>query len=148
MTLKASEEGGERIKQARSERGCTIAEPWWLVEASQELERDRTWTELGPYARGRWLPTWRRWRSSLSDRYPEWVEETRLKVAAELAQLERGEGIDGEIVIELDCQKNFAKCGKINKEPLHYLRWSESRSQCNYRWLCNNKYRRASIDRT
>jgi antitoxin ParD1/3/4 len=33
-----------------------------------------------------------------SDRYPEWVEETRLQVAG-LAQLERGEGIDGETVI-------------------------------------------------
>lgn len=34
-----------------------------------------------------------------SDRYQEWVDETRPKVAAGLAQLERGEGIDGEIVI-------------------------------------------------
>ncbi|MEG4351319.1 type II toxin-antitoxin system ParD family antitoxin [Microcoleus sp. LAD1_D5] len=34
-----------------------------------------------------------------SDRYQEWVDETRPKVSAGLAQLERGEGIDGEIVI-------------------------------------------------
>ncbi|MEG4169681.1 MULTISPECIES: type II toxin-antitoxin system ParD family antitoxin [unclassified Microcoleus] len=34
-----------------------------------------------------------------SDLYQEWVDETRPKVAAGLAQLERGEGIDGEIVI-------------------------------------------------
>ncbi|MGB3265764.1 MAG: type II toxin-antitoxin system ParD family antitoxin [Microcoleus sp.] len=34
-----------------------------------------------------------------SDGYQEWVDETRPKVAAGLAQLERGEGIDGEVVI-------------------------------------------------
>ncbi|MEG4804318.1 type II toxin-antitoxin system ParD family antitoxin [Microcoleus sp. ARI1-B5] len=34
-----------------------------------------------------------------SDRYQEWVEKTRPKVAAGIAQLERGEGIDGETVI-------------------------------------------------
>ncbi|MEG4961909.1 MULTISPECIES: type II toxin-antitoxin system ParD family antitoxin [unclassified Microcoleus] len=34
-----------------------------------------------------------------SDLYQEWVDETRPKVSAGLAQLERGEGIDGEIVI-------------------------------------------------
>ncbi|MEG3924314.1 MULTISPECIES: type II toxin-antitoxin system ParD family antitoxin [unclassified Microcoleus] len=34
-----------------------------------------------------------------SDLYQEWVDETRPKVAAGLAQLERGEGIDGETVI-------------------------------------------------
>lgn len=32
-------------------------------------------------------------------RCQEWVEETRPKIAAGLAQLERGEGIDGETVI-------------------------------------------------
>ena len=34
-----------------------------------------------------------------SDRYQEWVDQTRPKVAAGLAQLERAEGIDGKIVI-------------------------------------------------
>jgi antitoxin ParD1/3/4 len=31
--------------------------------------------------------------------YEKWVEETREKVAVGLEQLERGEGIDGEVVI-------------------------------------------------
>ena len=31
--------------------------------------------------------------------YEKWVEETREKVAVGMAQLDRGEGIDGEIVI-------------------------------------------------
>jgi len=33
-------------------------------------------------------------------RYAEWLEETRQKVQVGLDELERGEGIDGEIVIE------------------------------------------------
>ena len=59
-TLKASEEGLVKIKQARRERGSTIEDPRWLVEASQKLEPDQTWTEAGPYADGLSLPTWRR----------------------------------------------------------------------------------------
>ncbi|MEG4342687.1 NACHT domain-containing NTPase [Microcoleus sp. A003_D6] len=59
-TLKASEEGLVKIRQARRERGSTIEDPRWLVEASQTLEPDRTWTEAGPYADGISLPTWRR----------------------------------------------------------------------------------------
>src|SRR4028118_718169 len=59
-TLKASEEGLLKIKQARRERGWTIEDPRWLVDASQKLEPDRTWTEAGPYADGLSLPTWRR----------------------------------------------------------------------------------------
>ncbi|MEG4145920.1 NACHT domain-containing NTPase [Microcoleus sp. Pol12B5] len=59
-TLKASEEGLLKIRQARRERGSTIEDPRWLVEASQTLEPDRTWTEAGPYADGLSLPTWRR----------------------------------------------------------------------------------------
>jgi predicted NACHT family NTPase len=59
-TLKASEEGLVKIKQARRERGWTIEDPRWLVEASQKLDPDQTWTEAGPYADGLSLPTWRR----------------------------------------------------------------------------------------
>jgi predicted NACHT family NTPase len=59
-TLKASEEGLVKIKQARRERGWAIEDPRWLVEASQKLDPDRTWTIAGPYADGLSLPTWRR----------------------------------------------------------------------------------------
>ncbi|MBE9162069.1 NACHT domain-containing NTPase [Tychonema sp. LEGE 06208] len=59
-TLKASDEGLVKIRQARRERGSTIEDPRWLVEASQILEPDRAWTEAGPYADGISLPTWRR----------------------------------------------------------------------------------------
>ena len=58
-TLKASEEGLVKIKQARRERGSTIEDPRWLVEASQKLDPDQTWTRP-PYADGLSLPTWRR----------------------------------------------------------------------------------------
>lgn len=43
-----------------------------------------------------------------SDRYQQWVDETRPKVAAGIAQLERGEGIDGETVIAR-LQEKFRK---------------------------------------
>ncbi|MEG4443212.1 NACHT domain-containing protein [Microcoleus sp. AT9_B5] len=58
--LKASDEGLVKIKQARKERGLTVEDPRWLVEASKRLDPDRTWTEAGPYADGLSLPTWRR----------------------------------------------------------------------------------------
>lgn len=32
--------------------------------------------------------------------YEQWVQETREKVAVGLAELDRGEGIDGELVVE------------------------------------------------
>jgi predicted NACHT family NTPase len=59
-TLRSSQKGLIRIKQARRERGWTIDNPRWLVEASQKLDPDRTWTDDGPYADGLSLPTWRR----------------------------------------------------------------------------------------
>jgi antitoxin ParD1/3/4 len=32
--------------------------------------------------------------------YQQWVEETRQKVEVAIEQLDRGEGIDGEVVVE------------------------------------------------
>lgn len=43
-----------------------------------------------------------------SKTYQKWVEETRPKVATGIAQLDRGEGIDGEIVIAR-LQEKFRK---------------------------------------
>ncbi|MEG4184096.1 hypothetical protein QUA32_20285 [Microcoleus sp. Pol14D6] len=40
--------------------------------------------------------------------YQEWVKETRSKVSTGIAQLDRGEGIDGEIVIAR-LQEKFRK---------------------------------------
>ena len=37
--------------------------------------------------------------SKESNTYQEWVEETRSKLAIGIAQLDSGEGIDGEIVV-------------------------------------------------
>lgn len=59
-TLKASEYGLAKIKLARKEKGWTIDDPKWLIEASKELEPNRSWEEVGPYAIGISLPTWRR----------------------------------------------------------------------------------------
>ncbi|MEG5160212.1 type II toxin-antitoxin system ParD family antitoxin [Microcoleus sp. AT3-A2] len=43
-----------------------------------------------------------------SNSYHKWVEETRPKVSTGIAQLDRGEGIDGEIVIAR-LQEKFRK---------------------------------------
>lgn len=43
-----------------------------------------------------------------SNTYQKWVEETRPKVATGIAQLDRGEGIDGETVIA-KLQEKFRK---------------------------------------
>jgi antitoxin ParD1/3/4 len=43
-----------------------------------------------------------------SNSYQKWVEETRPKVSTAIAQLDRGEGIDGEIVIAR-LQEKFRK---------------------------------------
>jgi len=59
-SLNSSKDGRARIQQARKEKGWTIEDPRWLVEASKELERNGNWTEVGPYASGISLPTWRR----------------------------------------------------------------------------------------
>ena len=59
-TLRSSQKGLIRIRQARRDRGWTIEDPRWLVEASQKLEPDKTWTEAGPYADGASLSTWGR----------------------------------------------------------------------------------------
>ncbi|MEG4233443.1 NACHT domain-containing NTPase [Microcoleus sp. Pol11C3] len=88
-TLKASEEGLVKIRQARRERGSTIEDPRWLVEASQKLEPDRTWTEAGPYADGLSLPTWRRF---LGGR--ESIKANAFKVFCTVLQLNWEEIVD------------------------------------------------------
>ncbi|MEG4941109.1 NACHT domain-containing NTPase [Microcoleus sp. F4-D5] len=88
-TLKASEEGLVKIKQARRERGSTIEDPRWLVEASQTLEPDRTWTEAGPYADGLSLPTWRRF---LGGREP--IKANAFKAFCTVLQLNWEEIVD------------------------------------------------------
>ncbi|MGB7895065.1 MAG: NACHT domain-containing protein, partial [Microcoleus sp.] len=88
-TLKASEEGLVKIRQARRERGSTIEDPKWLVEASQKLEPDRTWTEAGPYADGLSLPTWRRF---LGGREP--IKANAFKAFCTVLQLNWEEIVD------------------------------------------------------
>ncbi len=88
-TLKASEEGLVKIRQARRERGSTIEDPRWLVEGSQTLEPDRTWTEAGPYADGLSLPTWRRF---LGGREP--IKANAFKAFCTVLQLNWEEIVD------------------------------------------------------
>jgi antitoxin ParD1/3/4 len=49
-----------------------------------------------------------------SNTYQKWVEETRPKVATGIAQLDRGEGIDGETVIAR-LQEKFRKIRENQK---------------------------------
>ncbi|MEP6487206.1 NACHT domain-containing NTPase [Microcoleus vaginatus GB2-A3] len=88
-TLKASEEGLVKIRQARRERGSTIEDPRWLVEASKALDPDRTWTEAGPYADGLSLPTWRRF---LAGREP--IKANAFKAFCTVLQLNWEEIVD------------------------------------------------------
>jgi transcriptional regulator with XRE-family HTH domain len=63
-TLKASEAGLARIRQARAERGWTIDNPRWLVEASRVLKPEDTWDEYQSFfADGISHSTWGRFLS-------------------------------------------------------------------------------------
>ncbi|MBD1803885.1 DUF1822 family protein [Microcoleus sp. FACHB-SPT15] len=65
LTLIASQQGLERIRQARNEKGWIIEDDRWLREASKVLEPDTNW-EAEDYVAGRIfapgisLPTWKR----------------------------------------------------------------------------------------
>lgn len=58
--LKASQQGIAKIKQARNEKGWTVDDPRWLVEASKILEPKKIWQEGGPYADGCSEGNWKR----------------------------------------------------------------------------------------
>lgn len=58
--LKASQQGIAKIKQARNEKGWTVDDPRWLVEASKVLEPKKIWQEGGPYADGCSEGNWKR----------------------------------------------------------------------------------------
>ncbi len=62
-TLKASEQGLKKIRQAKNEKGWKFENPRWLVEASKVLEPNKVWQEGGPYADGCSEPTWKRFRT-------------------------------------------------------------------------------------
>ncbi|BAZ36691.1 hypothetical protein NIES4101_26110 (plasmid) [Calothrix sp. NIES-4101] len=54
--------------------------------------------------------------------YEDWVEETRQKVEIAAEQLQRGEGIDGEVVVERlrekICKKSSSKQPEVNRYAL------------------------------
>ena len=50
LTLKASIQGREKIKDAREQRGLAIEDTQWLYEVSNILEPDVTWNPNGPFA--------------------------------------------------------------------------------------------------
>ena len=57
--LKASDQGLEKIKQARNEKGWIVENRRWLVEASQVLEPNRNWELEEQCATGISEGTWR-----------------------------------------------------------------------------------------
>ncbi|MEH2002377.1 MAG: ATP-binding protein [Nostoc sp.] len=59
-SLKLSLNGLQIVKQARQEKGWTIANPLWLEAASQILEPGRDWENTEVFAAGISLPTWKR----------------------------------------------------------------------------------------
>ena len=57
--IKASEQGLKRIQQARNEKGWTVDDPQWLVEASKVLVPNRDWQIEGLLADGISEGTWK-----------------------------------------------------------------------------------------
>ncbi|MFB2835361.1 NACHT domain-containing protein [Floridanema evergladense] len=88
-TLKASQQGLAKIKQARKEKGWPIDDPRWQIEASQELEPNGTWTEHDFYATGISLPTWRRFLAG-----KEAIQTNAFKVYCKVLNLNWEEVVD------------------------------------------------------
>ena len=59
-SIKASEYGLTQLKRAIAQKGWTISDDRWLVEASKILEPSGNWHESGPYAYGCSRQTWER----------------------------------------------------------------------------------------
>ena len=60
LTFKASAAGLKRIKQARILSGWAIADPRWLIAASQVIDSTTNWQQLDFYAVGISPGTWGR----------------------------------------------------------------------------------------
>ncbi len=69
-TLKASRLGIARIKQARKEKGWTLYDPRWLIEASKVLEPNTNWELKEELFRGISEGTWKRWGQGKSINAP------------------------------------------------------------------------------
>ena len=50
----------------------------------------------------------------LNDEYAQWIEETRQKVDVAIAELERGEGLDGETVVT-EILERFQKARELQE---------------------------------
>ncbi|MBD1881362.1 NB-ARC domain-containing protein [Coleofasciculus sp. FACHB-T130] len=59
-SLRASQKGLARIKQARNEKGWTVEDEKWLKAASRVLEPDKNWEGSEQLANGVSLITWKR----------------------------------------------------------------------------------------
>ena len=59
-STKASQCGLTQIKRAIAQKGWTMSDDRWLVEASKMLEPSGNWNESGPYAYGCSRQTWER----------------------------------------------------------------------------------------
>ncbi len=69
-TLKASRLGIARIKQARKEKGWTLYDHRWLIEASKVLEPHTNWELAEELVRGISEGTWKRWGQGKSINAP------------------------------------------------------------------------------
>ena len=69
-SIKASQQGLIKIKQAIKRQGWKVTSNRWLLEASKVLEPQGYWDELGPYAYGASRSTWERFlqKKAIRDR--------------------------------------------------------------------------------
>jgi antitoxin ParD1/3/4 len=67
----------------------------------------------------------------LDNEYIQWLEQTRQKVEVGLAQIERGEVIDGEVVIDRlrGCLRN-QKCHAVRKACRRHTERQRSEREC------------------
>jgi hypothetical protein len=65
-TIKASEWGLAKIKQARKEKGWTVENPCWLMKASQVIQPNQSWENLEYFADGVSLGTWKRFLAGIA----------------------------------------------------------------------------------
>jgi hypothetical protein len=101
-SLQASEQGKNKIRQARNFKGWNIDDPRWLKEASKVLEPNKLWTEEGAFAYRVSLATWKRFLQG------------KAIVAENFQAFSQVLGLNWQEICKID---NVIDCFEIPREP-------------------------------
>ena len=96
--LKASKQGLIRIKQARNEKGWTVEDPQWLVEASKVLDAGKDWQDQGIYADGVSEGTWKAFLYNIRSKG---IQSEVFKAYCEILNLQWQEVIESPNILEM-----------------------------------------------